>query len=372
MLRLFYMCFLMVAFLSGLTSAFAQPVKIVSWNVSPLLSEGVRLRTKHIQKLNADLQPNILILIEVIGRDEAILIAKALGWKQYYGVVTNWGKVYGIPYFGLETAVISKVPITRAIELDASPDGFHKGFSHEGDLEGIVSEQALSSDGISHIDSLAKTDRGTMRVDLANGLTIFPLHLKSNRVGECLDLGSALKTFKKRGLFIPAEAQKLFDNGFAKATEQHLSNARKRERVLAATMREALKVESARDVLIAGDFNTAYEKGKVGFDLSKDCKLKSFSCAKGPFPAKACSSADGFDDTLGMLEAGLKLDGARPIPWVVLSKTLPRTYRDPVFADQAIDHMAVMARRKGRFSGAERARQTYKSDHYPISTVYRH
>ncbi|MGH1351230.1 MAG: hypothetical protein ACRBBN_10525 [Methyloligellaceae bacterium] len=208
MFRILSICFLIILFFSGFTPVMAKPFKIVSWNVSPLLSEGIRLRTKQIQKLNADLKPDVIVLVEVVGRDEAILMAKALGWKHYYGVVTNWGKVYGTPYFGLEAAVISKTPITRAIELDASPDGFHKGFSHEGDVEGIVSEEALSSDGISHIETLARTDRGTMRVDLDNGLTIFPLHLKSNRVGECIDLGNALKTFRKRGLSIPGRGSK--------------------------------------------------------------------------------------------------------------------------------------------------------------------
>ncbi|MGH1351229.1 MAG: hypothetical protein ACRBBN_10520 [Methyloligellaceae bacterium] len=141
--------------------------------------------------------------------------------------------------------------------------------------------------------------------------------------------------------------------------------------MVAATIREALKVEASRDVLIAGDFNTSYEQGKVGLDLSQDCKLQNFSCAKGLFPASACSSGDGFDDTLGMLETGLKLGQGKTTPWVVLSKSLPRTYKDPVFADQAIDHVAVPARSGAKFSKAERAGQTYKSDHYPIYVVYR-
>ena len=212
----------------------------------------------------------------------------------------------------------------------------------------------------------AQTDRGTMRVDLENGLTLFPLHLKSNRVGQCSDLARAGSALRAAGIDVPAEVQAAFDNGFAKATKTRLSNAAKRERVMAATIVVAEDaVADGRTVVIAGDLNTAFETGKSGADLSSDCKLSDFSCAKAPFPEAARSGSDGFDDTLGMLEAGLVGD----TKWTVLSKGLPRTYDDPAFANAAIDHIVVPVADSDRFSTAIRASETYGSDHYPIATT---
>ena len=99
--------------------------------------------------------------------------------------------------------------------------------------------------------------------------------------------------------------------------------------------------------------------------MSSDCKLSDFSCAKAPFPEAARSGSDGFDDTLGMLEAGLVGD----TKWTVLSKGLPRTYDDPAFANAAIDHIVVPVADSDRFSTAIRASETYGSDHYPIATT---
>jgi hypothetical protein len=140
----------------------ADPIRIVSWNASPSLYEALEARLSDFRKIADDLTPDVLVLIEVAGEQEVKRIADALGWSKYHAVVTNWSELSVQVHFALEAAVISKVPIIRAIEYDASPDGHHQAFSHQGPVAGIVSEQVLSSQGIAGFgDPLAPTDRGT-------------------------------------------------------------------------------------------------------------------------------------------------------------------------------------------------------------------
>ena len=88
----------------------------------------------------------------------------------------------------------------------------------------------------------------------------------------------------------------------------------------------------------------------------------------GPLPVAACAGGDGYDDTLGgVLEAGL----VGRTKWKVLSRHLPRTYDDPIFANFAIDHIAVPTGVAGTFSKALRGTKTYGSDHFPIWTDWR-
>ena len=350
------------------TAVLAEPVKIVSWNMGPRLLEGLESRANDIEAMNEALAPDVVVLIEVAGLNEARRIAELLGWPDYFGAVTNWSTMINQVNFALETAVISKIPIERVVEFDASVDGLHSAFSNSDpeDAAVPVDEKLLSSTGISGVNPLARSDRGTMRVDLENGLTIYPVHLKSNRNDWCFRAESAVGELQDLGFEPPEGLADLFDNGFAKATDEHKLNAIKRERVLAATKVSADKAKAeGRIVVIAGDYNTALEPGKAGSAFA-DCTLANFSCAKAPFPAAACTGGDGFDDTLAILTAPLVADAQ----WSLLSKDLPRTYDDSAFADRAIDHIAVPADQAARFSTAERADEAFGSDHFPIFVIF--
>jgi endonuclease/exonuclease/phosphatase family metal-dependent hydrolase len=346
----------------------AEPVRIVSWNTKPALYEALDERLADFKALDRDLKPDVLVLIEVAGEHEVRKIVRALGWTKYHAIVTNWASLNDRVHFALEAAVISKTPIVRAVEYDASPDGHHEVFSNDGVVAGIASEVRLSSRGIAGFgDPLGRTDRGTIRVDLANGLTIFPVHLKSNRNGACIDLANAIRTLRRSGLPVPPAAKSFLARGFHRATKERLRNARKRERVMAATVRVANQaITEGRTVVIAGDMNTSFEPGLAG-KVVEDCALADFGCAKGPLPSTACAAGDGYDDTLGgILEAGL----IGRTKWRVLSRHLPRTYDDLAFADFAIDHIAVPAGVAGRFRAAQRGAKTYGSDHFPIWTSW--
>lgn len=347
------------------SDANAADVKIVSWNAEAGMYEAIEKRHTDFGQLVSDLNPDVLVLIEVNGPEELKRIISGLGWTEYHAVLSDFSDVNTDAFSGLEVAVISKIPITAATELDASnADGTHAVFGTFGALP--TTEEKLSSQGISHIQPLANTDRGTLRVDLANGLTIFPVHLKSNTNGPCIDADEASKTLAKMGLAIPAEISNGIANGFDLSTKENVLNAVKRERVIAAVEKQARAASSeGRMVVIAGDFNTSYEAGKVGSTFD-DCNLANYGCAKMPFPANTCVAGDGYDDTLSILELGLT-GGA---PWKVLTKELGRTYDDDAFADKAIDHIAVPATISSKFAVATKSGETYGSDHFAVMTTY--
>jgi hypothetical protein len=65
----------------------AEAVRIVSWNASPTLYEGLDRRLEQIRKLSDDLKADVLVLVEVTGEYEARKIAAALGWPEYHAIV---------------------------------------------------------------------------------------------------------------------------------------------------------------------------------------------------------------------------------------------------------------------------------------------
>jgi len=278
----------------------------------------------------------------------------------------------------MEVAVISKKPIDKAIEFDAFPEGdagTHQLFTEQGLTGAPIAEQKLSVVGIPGVLPLERFDRGTLRVDLGgeSKLTIFPVHLKSNRNSSCGKVESTISNLEDLKLDVPAQLLAMKKDGFDQESEDHLDNARQRERVIAAVEKLAEQaLADGRMPVIAGDFNTGFEPGKAGNEF-RDCTLQNFSCETGPFPALACRDGDGYDDTLAILENGLIGD----VRWAVLSKELPRTYQGdekPQFADRAIDHIAVPLQHLNRFTVAERPgnekADRFGSDHYPITTTY--
>lgn len=270
-------------------------------------------------------------------------------------------------YFALEAAVISKVPITGVIEYDTKPDSVLPVI-HNGEITDIpVKEETLTADGIPNFgETLAHTDRGTMRVDLENGLSIFPVHLKSNRNSACFGLNDAITSLSKYGFTVTSPMRDAHENGFEAATNENIKNARKRERVIAAVSREAEKaIEDNMLPVIAGDFNTAFESGKFGNEVN-DCTLTNFSCKKGPFPSQACTGSDGFDDTLGILEEGL----VGSTKWAFLSRDFKRSFDDTSFANLAIDHIAVPSDSRTHFIEPKLSEKTFGSDHFPLTVEY--
>lgn len=360
--------------------AFADPLTVVSWNIGPGLEEPMLLRKADFTALDAELSPDVIVMVEVIGRRGAEIVADHLGWSEYHVAVSDLAVPTTAAHEGLEVAVISKIPIVAATEYDAVLDGnAHDVFGTFGSVQ--VPEKLLTSSGISGVELTGDNDRGTLRIDLANGVTILPVHLKSNVNNACGNAKSAKATLGGMSIDVPQKLVDAIANGFENQVKADKRNAAQRERVAAAVKIVADQAASeGRTVIIAGDYNTSFEAGKVGTAFA-DCDLKPYACKEAPFPADKCVNGDGFDDTFAILSKPLV--GSEKL--TVLTEGLGRTYKDTVFADAAIDHLAVQESKRSMFrapsltcsgapatstSGAVRSCELHGSDHFAIATEY--
>jgi hypothetical protein len=336
--------------------------------MAPGLYEAIEDRTDDLVSLDQTLEPNVIVLIEVAGINEVRLLAESLGWPEWYAAVSDGMKLTTQTSTAIETAVISRLPIEQVIEYDTRPEQrWHPVITSampDGDPAVAVTEVELSSRGIAGVDPTAGTDRGTMRVDLEGGLSIFPVHLKSNINGVCFDARDAAGLLDDLGLAPLPELAAILSGGNADTAAEDGLNAKKRERVIAAIKQVADEAALTRIVVLAGDYNTSFEAGKVGSGFG-DCPLQPYSCSPAPFPASMCQG-DGFDDTFAILTGPLVGTTA----WTVLTEDLGRTYDDDAFADRAIDHLAVPQSNAQAFTGVGKANDTFGSDHFPIFINY--
>jgi hypothetical protein len=89
--------------LSSVEPAYGQePVRIVSWNAQATLMESLPARRHDFARLNVDLKPDVLVLVEIAGQPEAEFIAKSLGWENYHAVMSDFDKVRDSAYTGLK------------------------------------------------------------------------------------------------------------------------------------------------------------------------------------------------------------------------------------------------------------------------------
>lgn len=321
------------------TSIQARTIRVVVWNIENATESKVAVQNVDIKRLGSDLDPDVLVLQEVSGGAVAAqAIAAALGWPDAYIAVSDFFPPNANkPYYSQELAVISRVPIVSVVEYDARPDGYTVPVLQPGGATQPVSEKPLSADRIPGFGGgISRYSKGTIRVDLDGGISLFPVHLKSDRV-----------TAKTPG----------------EITDTRVKNAKKREVTIAAIGREASKTaDSGRITVILGDFNTTFEPGKFGVEVA-DCQLQDFPRAPAPFPPSACSGP-GYDDTLGILEAGL-VEAQR---WSFLTRKLGRTWfgANNKYGDFAIDHVAVPIEQSDWFGVAARANERYGSDHRPL------
>lgn len=162
------------------SAAMAQePVRIVTWNMKTTLLEGLDQRQKQFENLNAALKPDVLILIEVAGAQEAKNVAAAMGWIDYQGIVSNFNRAKDNAFFALEVAVLSKIKIDHAVEFDpfiavdtdASDDVQIEDGVHEAFGGGALQTSLPSVSEIQIVNTLLPTlgaftdgDRGTLRV----------------------------------------------------------------------------------------------------------------------------------------------------------------------------------------------------------------
>jgi len=358
-------CFLISATVS------ADEIKILSWNVSPQPYEKRQVDLEKMQPIPKVVSPDIVIVQELVGRVEADVIIDGLGWENVYSYVSEWNTSNSAGLnFALEVGVFSKFPIQHVTEYESKPDDVVGMVMRNGESSNIpVIERAITAEGISGIahGSLHEKTRTTIRVDLDNGLSLFPVHLKSNYNQTCGKLRQIKDAFSDLKIenHLPDIVHKGLEQGLPSVVKEAVDNAKKREAVIAAVMVEANKaLKEGRVPVIAGDFNTSYAPGWAG-DTFEDCEVKPFSCEAYDFPPSSCEG-DGYDDTLAILSAPL----VGNVKWSILSKGLTRTFHDENYANLAIDHIAVPLELSDKFSKVKKLEGDLGSDHYPIWTIY--
>ncbi|MES0181746.1 hypothetical protein NKJ86_24480 [Mesorhizobium sp. M0025] len=73
--------------------------------------------------LDAELSPDVVVMVEVIGRTGAEIVANHLGRSNYHVAVSDLSVPNTAAHEGLEVAVISKIPMIRVTEYDVKLDG---------------------------------------------------------------------------------------------------------------------------------------------------------------------------------------------------------------------------------------------------------
>lgn len=419
--------FILFLLFSLSANVLADRLKVVSWNVAAMSSEQIDqliVEGKFGQAAN-NLSADVYILQEVLSYDNALKIAKALGFSDHYIAVSNFSILRSDkPYYALETAVISKIPIKSVIEFDPkndsnlhdlgsyikSPNNKLRTVSQEVDLKPVeIANEDLSGVRKSKVP---KQSRGFMRVELENDIVIYPLHFKSNRMASC-QIFSDLSFYAKEaenyfnsrseiGSNLEIEsANKEFKNVLANfyknqagirdaLVEDARQNARKREH-LAAMLIKTIKENDNPDkhlVIAAGDLNAPwYEKCVTGKDITEDTTPKKLNCdtprffekdKKDEYVKPQCDSRDGFDDTHAILMGAFD----STVALIPLTDELNRrTYTSERFVNSPIDHFYVWGKNTDKVTKAFISSKTlsflekkqgkktkiWGSDHLPLS-----
>ena len=308
----------------------AQELRVVTWNIAGPERDAAALGQSAEELASAVGSVDVLILQEVISDEQVQAVAQALGHQHW--VVSDFSpplSVTGSPFGSLEVAVTSTVPIEAAAEWDPTGRAANgDNFAPRPSSELIVTEELELPSPMGDMS----LDRGFLRVNLANGLSVYAVHWKSSRGQSC----------------------NADDMGFARQREAQASGV---------AQDAMLQIAEARTVVVAGDFNIQAPGRvlRVGTTPAVDCEPTG-SC-EGVCGA---GGADGYDDSIAMLLDDL--EGAR-----LLSSNLPETYLAQSFPGGAIDHILVAGPLAGEFSDADvpdvQGTAFAGSDHRPVITM---
>lgn len=393
-------------------SAQAESLRIATWNVKEGSVENLLLRREGLKAAGKKIRADVMIVQELNSFASAQYLANAMEMSDVDIAVSNFGSDAEIIFFGFETAVISKVPIVSIDEWQQRVYVKKKRIPDPNgpiliSRDGTITPKKTDAKHVLKVPSDIISDpkareagvsRGVMRVELDNGLVIYPVHLKSNLASLCglvgRDLSDALRSLEKVGAAVPSVASQ---SASAIETIKNFTRAKKNKNAITrrviqeklpefaasyartAQNREnaaafiAKKVKADLDagltVIVAGDFNTPInEPSKTGTDLESDCVPTPWSCNTKKV-VNSCSARDGFDDTLHILSGGV-VDGVELLP--LFRKDEP-THIKPGFANSPIDNILIGGPLASKASDAKKVvgsgDASFGSDHFPLVTV---
>ena len=258
-----------------------------------------------------------LVLLEVIFQEQVETIAKKNGFK-YWAMSDFDGqdKVSKRPYNHLEVAVLSHYPFLGCHEWDRQSND--EPVHNNRDIECELSDEKVIIKGDNEFTY--GVDRGFLRVDFENDLSLYAVHWKSSVGGD------------------------------------EIKNAKKREYQATGLKKDAQKLlREGRTIVVMGDYNITAHPSRSGTNEAEDCKIKKQVCA---------DNKDGYDDSIAIL---MTLDDSAKL----LSKDAKRTYiYNKEFEDAAIDHIFVAGPQADTFGTAYTSpndgKTYFGSDHKPI------
>lgn len=313
--------------MSVVDPVFAQSLTFMTWNINGVEADEADLE-RFAKAASEEVGPvDVLVLQEIISQDQVAVVAEAFDLE--YHVISDFSpppNITGSGFRSLEVAVLSRLPITAAMEWDTTgqePTG--DGFPPRVSSDNIVSEEVLVEVNFGE----SRPSRGFLRADLEGGWSVYAVHWKSSRGASC--------------------------------NAADLNNAEQREDQAEGLVANASgALQAGRTIVVAGDYNIQApgRSLRVGTNLEEDCN-PSGSCEDVCGP----QGRDGYDDSIHML---LSVHDRAEL----LSAALPETFIARFFPGGAIDHILVAGPMADEFESAITPDTTddrwFGSDHRPV------
>lgn len=371
--------------------------KIVTWNTGVSWDGAIEAREAEFVAAGEAIAANVYVLQEVMSLKGAERIAELLDVEDAQIVISDFASVSdqsddtdkANPFFHLEVAVVSDVPIVSATELEFDRNDDSGPLSNVPGLE-LSREQLFVPpevwDTIStQTQRVLRFGRGVLRVELEGDLVIYGIHAKSEISGYCFDAAETIRLLKRiesrsddeSGL--PADEIMKLESAVAtlealiaqeEATsfsKNWITNAEKREAMLSAVASEAADdVSDGKTVVVLGDFNIAIDDPRSGSDLSTTAECNPTRNCFEVVEDTACSGQDGLDDSHFLISGGVEPN----LTMKPLTSNLDETLLGQF--SSVIDHIYVAGPRADYFTEASVVRDqsdgAFGSDHLPVVT----
>jgi endonuclease/exonuclease/phosphatase family metal-dependent hydrolase len=292
-------------------------IRVATWNVHEGFSpSALESRADDFRGFAARVRPDVLVCQEVVSPAVVAAVRDGMGLKGFHTACSNFAPDDRPDFSDFEIGVISRYPISQAIEYDLTPDGV-TGRGAPIEMP-ILAQPKLGMPMPADIGGL----RGFLwvRID-ALKLTVIGVHLKSSRGAD---------------------------------GAEDVANAVRREFVAAAvadSVAQDRRLYPDYTCIVAGDFNVGHSDPKNGNKLARDDVER-----KSP-------ADDGYDDTHALLRDGLVGLRMRNLAGGLTASSFP------AFPSTPIDNIYVDGPAAARFAEAVMEPETYGSDHRPIYAV---
>lgn len=371
--------------------------KIVTWNTGVSWDGAIEAREAEFMAAGEAIGANVYVLQEVISLNGAKRIAELLGVEDPQIVISDFASVSdqtddsdkANPFFHLEVAVISDVPIVSATELEFDGNDASGPLSNVLGLAMSRKQLFVPSevwDTISgQTQNVLRFGRGVLRVELEGDLVVYGIHAKSEISGYCFDAAETIRLLKRiesrsddeSGL--PADEIMKLEGAVGtlealiaqeEATsfsKNWITNAEKREAMLSAVASEAADdVSNGKTVVVLGDFNIAIDDPRSGSDLSASAECNPTRSCFEVVEDSDCAGQDGLDDSHFLISGGVEPN----LTMTPLTSNLDETLLGEF--SSVIDHIYVSGQRAEDFTEAVVVRDqldgAFGSDHLPVVT----